>query len=121
MGPGAADARACLDRAPHTHLDDAHAEAGQVLQGGVHAGLERRGVEQAAEQRVVVQQGPLLGQELAQLHLQAPVELELTGGGQQLRQALLRGLPGDLSPVQSRHHHLQPLLGHLGLQGLCQP
>lgn len=110
-----------MDPAPHTHLDDAHAGAGEVLQGGVHAGLERRAVEQAAEQRILVQQGPLLGQELAQLHLQAPVELQLTGGSQQLRQALLRRLPGDLSPVQSGHHHLQPLLGHLGLQGPCQP
>lgn len=74
--------RPSLDLGAHTHLYNVHPGAGQVLQGGVHAGLECRGIEQAAEQRVVVQQGPLLGQQLVQLQLQAPVELELAGGCQ---------------------------------------
>lgn len=53
-----------------------------------------------------MQQGPLLGQQLVQLQLQAPIELELAGSSQQLRQALLQGLPGHLGPIQPRHHHL---------------
>jgi len=88
------------------HLYNVHPGAAQVFQGGVHAGLECRGIEKAVEQGVVMQQGPLLGQQLVQLQLQAPIELELAGSSQQLRQALLQGLPGHLGPIQPRHHHL---------------
>ena len=68
-----------------------------------------------------MQQGPLLGQELGQLQLQVAIELQLAGSGQQLRQASLWELAGDLGPIQPGYHHLQALLGHLGLQCLCQP
>lgn len=58
---------------------------------------------------------------MGQLQRQVPTELHLAGNCQQPRQALLRGLTGGLGPIQPGHHHLQPLLGHLGLQYSCQP
>lgn len=100
------------------YLHHLHLEAGQVLQGRVHTGLESRGVQEASEQGVLGQQGLLLHQRLAQLLLQVPVELQTAGGSQQPTQCLLRGL---LGPVQPRHRCPQPWLGCPGLQRLCQP